>query len=112
MSRGHDRERQVRVLLEREDWWTMRSAGSLGDVDIVAARYGPPRRLLLIEVKSTTDGPYKTFSPADRADLTFAAHLAGGEPWLCWWPPRAKPVWIPATDWPAGRSRGEEAEAA
>lgn len=101
MSRGIDRERQVRALLERGDWWTMRSAGSLGDVDVVAARVGPPRRLLLIECKSTAAGPYHGFLPADRAALALAAALAGGEPWLCWWAPRAKPVWIAASDWPS-----------
>lgn len=98
MSRGHDRERAVKALMQAEDWWVSRAAGSLGDADLVALRAGRTPRL--VEVKSTAGGPYERFGPKDRADLLFAATLAGAEAWLCWWPPRCTPRWIPSDEWP------------
>lgn len=88
----------MRRLLEEQDWWTCRAAGSLGDADIVALHVA--RRPRLVEVKSTAQGPYEHFGPKDRADLFFAANLAGAEAWLCWWPSRGKPKWIPSWEWP------------
>lgn len=101
MSRGHDRERAVRRLLEDQDYFVTRAAGSLGDADLVALRAGS--RPLLVEVKSTVAGPYHSFSPKDRIDLLFAAKLAGADAVLCWWPPRGKPTWIKSADWPIAR---------
>lgn len=75
-----------------------RAAGSLGDADLVALQDG--KRPMLIEVKSTADGPYKTFGPKERAELSFAARLAGAEAWLVWWPPRGKARWIAEHEWP------------
>lgn len=98
MSRGHNRERQVKALLEADDWWVARAAGSLGDADLVALKDGKVPRL--IEVKSTAKGPYEHFGPKDRADLRFAAETAGAVPVLCWWPSRGKPRWIHADEWP------------
>ena len=98
MSRGHDRERRLRDLLYTDGWWTARAAGSLGDADVVALRAGDTPRL--IEVKSTARGPYHSFGPADRIALRAAAHKAGAEPWLVWWPPRRPPTWIHARSWP------------
>ena len=102
MSRGHDRERAVRRLLEQEDFWVCRAAGSLGDADLVALKAGDRR---LVEVKSTARGPYDGFGPKDRADLLFAAELADSEAWLCWWPPRGKPTWIHSSAWPGSHLR-------
>lgn len=99
MSRGHDRERQVKALLESQDWLVLRAAGSLGCVDLVALRDGSRPRLL--EVKSTAQGPYERFGPRARAELAFAAELAGAEALLAWWPPRGVLRMIPATEWPA-----------
>lgn len=76
----------------------MRAPASLGCADVVALRDGERPRL--IEVKSTSAGPYAGFVPADRADLSFAAKMAGAEAWLVWWPKRSKPVWIPESEWP------------
>lgn len=101
MSRGHDRERAVRRLLETDGWWVTRAAGSLGDADIVALKHPFPPRL--IEVKSTHRGPFHGFGPGDRARLALAARKAGAEAWLVWWPPRAKPTWIHEADWPDAR---------
>lgn len=106
MSRGDDRERAVRDLLQAEDWWVCRAAGSLGDADLVALK---PGRKLLIEVKSSSRerGPFADFGPKDRADLLFAAEMAGGEAVLVWWPPapgrRTEPQWIWPADWPGHR---------
>ena len=99
MSRGIDRERRLRDLLYADGWWTARAAGSLGDADVVALRAGATPRL--IEVKSTTRGPYHGFGPARRIALRAAAHKAGAEAWLVWWPLRAQPKWISSEDWPA-----------
>lgn len=99
MSRGHDRERQVRRKLEAEDWWTARAAGSLGDADVVALKDG--KRPMLVEVKSTAAGPYHSFGPNDRERLRLAARIAGATPVLCWWPPRGQCRFIYAEEWPS-----------
>lgn len=97
-NRGIHRERQLKALLEAEGWWVARAAGSLGDADLIALHaHRPPR---LIEVKSTTRGPFTGFGPLDRAALLLAAAQSGAEPWLVWWPSRRQPLWIPHTDWP------------
>lgn len=98
MSRGHDRERAVKLVRQQEDYWVCRAAGSLGDADLVALKDGQPPQL--IEVKSTIN-PYDHFGPKDRADLKFAARLAGAEALLAWWPKRGKLRWIPESEWPS-----------
>lgn len=123
MSRGHDRERLVQDLLEvgvsphgiwrSQPWWTMRSAGSLGDVDLAAAQEiaegTKTTRLLLIEVKSDDlkYGPWNNLGPQRRADARAAAKLAGAELWLAYVPvaPRGAPkgihgMWLPESEWP------------
>lgn len=100
MSRGINRERQVRVVLEDDDWFVVRAAGSLGSVDLVALKVGRQPRLL--EVKSTI-GPYDHFGPADRADLSFAAQLSGGVAELAWWPKHGKLRFIAEVEWPKAR---------
>jgi Holliday junction resolvase len=84
-------------LLEAEDFWVCRAAGSIGDADLVALK---PGRRLLVEVKSTAAGPFHSFGPKDRADLLFAARLADATAVLCWWPPRGRPVWLFEGQWP------------
>lgn len=105
MSRGINRERQVRRLMEADGYWTTRSAGSLGDADVTAlkARAGGGTTAVMVEVKSTKAGPFHSFGPADRAELIEAAVKTGATPVLCWWPSRAQPTWIPVKDWPATR---------
>ena len=102
MSRGHDRERAVKRLLQADDWWVARAAGSLGDADLVALKTGSRPRL--VEVKSSAQGPYEHFGPSERANLIWAAELAGAEAWLVWWPPRGKPKWIASDEWPQPRT--------
>lgn len=102
MSRGHDRERQVKHLLEDQDWLVFRAAGSLGICDLLAIRAYTPNRL--IEVKSTAQGPYERFLPADRKALTEVAARVGAEAWLAWWPPRGKLHWIPSHEFPPAKT--------
>lgn len=104
MSRGHDRERQVRKVLEEQGWWVGRCAGSLGDADLVALRaeYRDDETISearLIEVKSSPY-PFAHFGPQDRAELLEAAQIAGAEPVLAHWPPRGKLRFIYVEDWP------------
>lgn len=96
--RGFDRERAVRRQLDREGWWTCRAAGSLGDADIIALKHG--EKPLLIEVKSTTAGPFHSFGPKQRGELARAAAKAGGIAYLLWWPPRRDPKWFAEWEWP------------
>ena len=113
LSRGIQRERQVRKLLEEQGWWVCRAAGSLGDADLVALRvdpYGCETQARLIEVKSTARGPYHGFGPKDRSDLLAASERAGAVAWLCWWPPRAEQKWIPSWEWPVHDSLEDGAD--
>lgn len=96
---GTQRERAVRNHLRDQDWLAFRAPASLGVADVIAMRAG--NRPRLIEVKSTAQGPYEHFGPADRAKLAAAAELAGADAYLAWWPPRGQLRWIPATEWPA-----------
>lgn len=98
MSRGIDRERAVRRLLADQDWLAFRAPASLGCADVIALRAGSRPRL--IEVKSTAQGPYEHFGPADRARLRAAAELAGADALLAWWPSRGQLRWIPEAEWP------------
>jgi Holliday junction resolvase len=105
--RGINRERQLKARLEGEDWFVTRAAGSLGDADLVALKDG--KQPLLIEVKSTTAGPFHSFGPQDRAALLLAAKIAGARAVLCWWPPRRDPVFIYEHQWPGAPSLREAA---
>lgn len=97
MSRGHDRERAVRRILEAEGWLVVRAPGSLGVADLVALKAGERPRL--IESKSTLT-PFAHFLPRDRAALLAAAEKAGADPVLAWWPKRGELRWIWPDEWP------------
>lgn len=97
--RGIQRERDLVNWLRENDYFAMRAPASIGVADVIALKAG--QRPRMIEVKSTSRGPYAGFPPADRADLLFAADLAGAEPWLVWWPKRSDPVWLAPDSWPA-----------
>ena len=98
MSRGIQRERDVRRWYADRDWLSFRAPASLGVADVIALKAGS--RPQLVEVKSTAQGPYEHFRPADRADLSAAAELAGADAILCWWPSRGKLRFIPESEWP------------
>lgn len=97
MSRGIDRERQVRDHLENDGWFVIRAAGSLGAADLVAIKAGA---IQLIEVKSTAGGPYERFGPAARRTLSQAARDAGASAVLAYWPSRGKLRFINEAAWP------------
>lgn len=99
-ARGIDRERRVAFSLRADGWTVVRAAGSLGVADLVAGKEG---RTMLVEVKSTAQGPWEGFGPKDRLALLDAAHGAGWEPWLVWWPARGVETWIGAEEWPENR---------
>jgi hypothetical protein len=108
MSRGITRERALKAVLESQDHFVVRAAGSLGNADLVALKAG--KRPMLIEVKSDAHRPYTHFGPARRAELRLAAELAGADAWLVWWPPRRDPVWIQlGSAWPGVQGQEEEA---
>lgn len=98
MSRGIQRERAVRDWLRDRDWLAFRAPASLGVADVVALKAGCRARL--VEVKSSAQGPYEHFGPADRDRLRMAALLAGADAYLAWWPPRGELLWIPESEWP------------
>jgi len=98
MSRGHDRERQVRQQLELDGWVVVRAAGSLGVVDLIALKRGERPRL--IEVKSTAGSPYERFGPAKRLQLAHVADLADADALLAWWPPNGELHLIDSSNWP------------
>lgn len=101
MSRGAQRERDVRHYLSERDWIAFRAPASLGVADVIALKAG--HRPLLVEVKSTAGGPYERFGPDARAKLSAAAELAGADAWLVWWPPRGKLHIILEHEWPRDR---------
>lgn len=115
MSRGHDRERAVRAWYADRDWLAFRAPASLGVADVIAMRSVgllvhkdfvaafPRAEVELVEVKSTAQGPYEHFGPADRARLSAAATLAGARAVLAWWPPRGKLQFIPESEWPRAK---------
>lgn len=107
MSRGIQRERAVRDLLANDDWLAFRAPASLGCADVIALRDGSRPRL--VEVKSTSGGPYERFGPKERARLSFAAQMAGADAFLVWWPLRSDPVWIPESAWPSVKPLSEAA---
>lgn len=105
MSRGINRERQVRALLEAEGWFVLRAAGSFGVCDLVALREGElgDTQAMLVEVKSTRR-PYDHFGPASRQELLEAGEKTGAEAWLCHWPSRRRePSWVPSNVWPEAK---------
>jgi Holliday junction resolvase len=104
-QRGVDRERRLRKLL-RAQWVVVRPA--MGAIDLVLMRRTDVMRLgaaassevRLVQVKSTSGGPYERFGPADRQILLDLAKEAGATAWLVWWPPNRELRWIPSHEWP------------
>lgn len=97
-QRGIQRERDLKNRLIDEGYFAMRAPASLGVADVVALKAG--EEPLMIEVKSTTAGPYAGFGPADREALSEMAAAAGAKAFLVWWPKRKPPKWIPEDEWP------------
>ena len=104
MSRGIQRERQVKAMMEEAGWLVIRAAGSFGVCDLIALRdLYDLREAILVEVKSDIRGPFGHFGPAKQKALIDAAEKAGAEPWLCWWPPKKEPEWLAPPQWPIAK---------
>ena len=109
---GHQRERQIKKLLEEEGWFVIRAPGSLGVADLVAVRRSPLNvasayglthlsEAMFIECKANEKGgPYMNFRPEDRKELLEAAEKAGARAELAYWPKRGSLVWIGSEAWP------------
>ena len=114
LSRGTQRERAVKALLEDKGWFVVRAPASLGSADLLAckrtcfltyAERKPLAEVLLVQVKSDDQkfGPFNNFGPKDRAELLADAEKAGGRATLAYWPPRGKLTWIDPDQWPENR---------
>lgn len=100
-QRGRQRERQVADHLRDRDWLVVKGT-SFGIADLVALKAGERPRL--IEVKSSTQGPYEHFRREDRARLVAVSLLAGADAVLAWWPPRGVLRFIDSHEWPVERT--------
>lgn len=89
----------MKKKLEAEGFWVVKAGGSLGEADLVALKAG--QKGLMIEVKSTSAGPYHSFGPEKREALFDAAEKAGLDPYLVYWPPRKEMKFIGWTSWPS-----------
>jgi Holliday junction resolvase len=113
--RGIERERALREFLVELGWMSMRAAGSLGPVDVLAiagaaAVYpqamhsllgSPPQgEVLLVQCKSTSS-PYANFGPSSRRQLVDLAVDIGGAAWIAHKPKGATSwAWIHSSGWP------------
>ena len=103
-QRGRDAELRLMAFLAQDEWLcaSRRHIPGPGDLLCVHATQDPR----LIEVKTTSAGPFDRFGPADRLELIRTAEKAGCRPLLAWKPPRAK-IWSfysPST-WPAPKTK-------
>jgi len=94
--------------LRADGYVVYRAAGSHGCADLVALRRAA--RPLLIQVKSSAQGPFEHFGPDERKALIDEAERAGAFAVLCHWPPRGELHWIYSDAWPAGRPRRKKLE--
>ena len=110
---GHQRERQVKKLLEKQGWFVIRAPGSLGVADLVAIRNDGGRarsnlresrflpEVRFIECKANEKGgPYMNFRPEDRQARLDAAEKAGARAELAFWPQYGNLTWIGSEAWP------------
>lgn len=98
---GTARELAVMHDYRARGYVAFRTPASLGVCDVIALKSGEPP--LFIEVKANTGSPYKTFTRADRKDLSEAAAKAGALAYLCHWPPRGEKRMIGEDEWPKTR---------
>jgi hypothetical protein len=93
-----------------EEGWLCASRRHIGGAgDVLAIRYYTPSPYIneidamLIEVKSTSGGPWERFGPTDRQALIDTAENYGAEAWLYWWPPRKSLQRIHCGDFPKAK---------
>jgi Holliday junction resolvase len=115
MSRGYGAQRgrdaEVRLAQHLEGLgWVVGSRRHIGGAGDLLAVEREDEHLLttpvwLIEVKTTTDGPWKNCGPADRQALKDTAARVGAIPAVAWKPPRQKHwSWLLERDWPEATS--------
>jgi hypothetical protein len=95
-NRGRTRELDVIAYYEARECVAYRLATGPADVIVLAHGYPP----VLVQVKSTTGGPYERFGPVARRALLRDAIALGGEAVLAWWPPGATLRLITSDTWP------------
>lgn len=100
--RGRGRSRELDVVAMMRDAGHVAYRLAQGPADVVVLGGGLDRPML-VQVKSTSGGPWERFTPTARAQLLVEAELAGADPVLCWWPLRREPTFIDSTDWPRPR---------
>lgn len=96
--RGDQREVKVAQIMQRDGWLVASRRHIPGAGDLLAVHR--TRGIRLIEVKSTAQGPYERFGPADRKAMRLAAYEVGALAWLAWWPPRGPLLWLREDEWP------------
>lgn len=84
--------------LRAEGWVVYRAAGSHGCADLVALSAG--RTPMLVQVKSSAQGPYEHFRPDERVALCAEATQAGAEAVLCHWPAHRSMRLLGSDEWP------------
>lgn len=97
---GRRRELQVRDKL-RADGCVAYRLPQPSAADVIALKAGT--RPVLVQVKSTAQGPFERFGPIDRQALLDEARAAGTDCTLAWWPKGGELRWVTPTEWPALR---------
>ena len=98
--KGNAAEVKVGKQLEADGWvvGSRRHIGGAGDLLAVSTI---TRRSMLVEVKTTSRGPWADFGPADRKAMSGAASSIGARAYLVWWPTtHEQPEWIAEELWP------------
>jgi hypothetical protein len=119
--RGDQRDVKVRKHLE-DLGFTLGSRRKIpGAGDLLAIRlrvqYAGHMEVLLVEVKSTAQGPWEHFGPSERLALAKAAQDAGAIGAVAWWPSRGPLSWFvvvdaePGTPWSGPGTLSEYASA-
>lgn len=108
MNLGNPAENRTAAILLAHDYLPASRRHMAGPGDLLAVPKNGAhvkRRALLVEVKRTTDGPFKTFGPEDRDAMISAGVRYGVSPLLAWYGipgpiGTAYPIWLPVEDWP------------
>jgi hypothetical protein len=95
-SRGDQRDIKVRKLLEGLGFLVGSRRKIPGAGDLVALRQRSlfaEHEVLLVEVKSTAQGPWERFGRTERLALAELASEHGATGCVAWWPPRGALRW-------------------
>lgn len=95
-KRGRGRELRIAEVMRDSGCISYRLAW--GQADVISLKAGA--RPLLIQVKSTAQGPFERFGPTERANLLAEAIAAGADCTLAWWPKNGPLRWVAPEEWP------------